>query len=64
MFHMETVIFWGVVVVLVLAARGFRVINQYERGVILTLGKYSGTRNPGLTWIFLGSRSSYAPTCA
>ena len=25
-----------------------RVINQYERGVILTLGKYSGTKNPGL----------------
>ncbi len=31
---------------------GLRVINQYERGVILTLGKYSGTRQPGLTWIF------------
>lgn len=31
---------------------GLRVINQYERGVILTLGKYSGTRNPGLIWIF------------
>ncbi len=31
---------------------GLRVINQYQRGVILTLGKYTGTRNPGLTWIF------------
>ena len=31
---------------------GIRVIDQYERGVILTLGKYSGTREPGLTWIF------------
>jgi len=30
---------------------GIRIINQYERGVILTLGKYTGTRNPGLTWI-------------
>ncbi|MGN1313174.1 MAG: SPFH domain-containing protein [Candidatus Nanosyncoccaceae bacterium] len=27
---------------------GFRVIRQYERGVVFTLGKYSGTRNPGL----------------
>ena len=30
---------------------GIRIINQYERGVILTLGRYTGTRNPGLTWI-------------
>lgn len=33
---------------------GLRVIDQYERGVLLTLGKYSGTREPGLTWIFPG----------
>ncbi len=31
---------------------GLRVINQYQRGVVLTLGKYTGTRNPGLTWLF------------
>ena len=33
---------------------GLRVVNQYERGVILTFGKYKGTRRPGLTWIFIG----------
>lgn len=33
---------------------GLRVVDQYERGVILTLGKYTGTREPGLTWIFIG----------
>src|SRR3989339_1557365 len=33
---------------------GLRVIDQYEKGVILTFGKYSGTRSPGLTWIFPG----------
>ncbi len=33
---------------------GLRVINQYERGIILTLGRYSNTRNAGLTWIFPG----------
>jgi len=33
---------------------GFRVVNQYDRGVVLTFGKYTGTRNPGLTWIFPG----------
>lgn len=33
---------------------GLRVINQYDRGVVLTLGKYTGTRGPGLTWILVG----------
>jgi len=30
------------------------VINQYERGVVLTLGKYTGTYTPGLRWILIG----------
>ncbi|MFH0891367.1 MAG: slipin family protein [Candidatus Falkowbacteria bacterium] len=33
---------------------GLRVIDQYERAVVLTLGKYTSTRQPGLTWIFIG----------
>ena len=33
---------------------GLRVVNQYERGVILTLGKYTGTYTPGLRWILIG----------
>jgi len=33
---------------------GLRVIDQYERGIVLTLGQYSGTRGPGLTWILVG----------
>ena len=33
---------------------GLRVVNEYERGVVLTLGKYTGTRAPGLRWILLG----------
>lgn len=33
---------------------GLRVINQYERGVVLTLGRYSGLKEPGLNWILLG----------
>jgi len=27
---------------------GIKIINQYERGVVLTLGRYSGMLNPGL----------------
>lgn len=41
-----------VLVILLLIAvfvlSGIKVINQYERGVILTLGKYTGMRDPGL----------------
>jgi len=33
---------------------GLRVVDQFERAVILTLGQYSGTRVPGLTWILVG----------
>jgi regulator of protease activity HflC (stomatin/prohibitin superfamily) len=29
-----------------------RQVNQYERGVVLTLGKYSGMRQPGISLIF------------
>jgi regulator of protease activity HflC (stomatin/prohibitin superfamily) len=32
----------------VLIASGIKVINQYERGVVLTLGKFTGIREPGL----------------
>lgn len=32
-----------------LLLRSIRVIPEYERGVIFTLGKFSGIRNPGLT---------------
>lgn len=39
---------------LLLLLLGLRVVDQYERGVVLTLGKYTGTRQPGLTWIFVG----------
>lgn len=37
-----------IVVVLLYVLSGIKVINQYERGVILTLGKFSGIREPGL----------------
>jgi len=44
-------IFILVLIVVGFIAKGFHVINQFERGVILTLGKYSGTKKPGLIWI-------------
>ncbi|MCL2002097.1 SPFH domain-containing protein [Candidatus Saccharibacteria bacterium] len=44
---MEFLLFLGVVVLVFLVA-GIKVVNQYERGVVLTLGKYSGMKGPGL----------------
>lgn len=38
----------GVIFILI---PGLKIVDQFERGVVLTFGKYTGTRNPGLTWI-------------
>ncbi|UMX47889.1 MAG: slipin family protein [Candidatus Nealsonbacteria bacterium DGGOD1a] len=45
-------IFVGLVLSVLLI--GLRVVDQYERALVLTLGQYSGTRSPGLTWILIG----------
>ena len=37
-----------ILILLFVILPGIRVINQYERGVVLTLGRYSGVKNPGL----------------
>ena len=29
---------------------GFRIVMQYEKGIIFTLGRYTSTRDPGLRW--------------
>lgn len=36
------------IIILVFILGGIKVINQYERGVVLTLGRFTGLRNPGL----------------
>ena len=36
------------VLVFIAMLSGIRVVNQYQRGVVLTLGKFSGVREPGL----------------
>jgi len=40
-------IFLLIVIVWVILS-GIKIVNQYERGVVLTLGKYTGIRQPGL----------------
>ena len=37
-----------IVALLVFVLSGIKVINQYQRGVVLTLGRFTGIREPGL----------------
>ena len=36
------------IAVIILILSGIKIVNQYERGVVLTLGKFTGIRQPGL----------------
>ncbi|MCA9301614.1 slipin family protein [Candidatus Nomurabacteria bacterium] len=38
-------------IILPILFSGIRIINQYERGIVFTLGKFSGIRSPGLNII-------------
>lgn len=40
-----------IIICIFILLTGIRIVNQYERGIILTLGKYTGTRSPGLNII-------------
>jgi regulator of protease activity HflC (stomatin/prohibitin superfamily) len=39
------------IIVLMFVLSGIKVVNQYERAVVLTLGKFTGIREPGLRLI-------------
>ena len=41
------IIFFAVIIVL----SSIRIINQYEKGLVFTLGKFTGIRNPGLNFV-------------
>jgi regulator of protease activity HflC (stomatin/prohibitin superfamily) len=45
---MDTFIVVLIVLALIFVFSGIKIINQYQRGIILTLGKYSYTMGPGL----------------
>jgi regulator of protease activity HflC (stomatin/prohibitin superfamily) len=36
------------IVVVIFILSGLKIVNQYERGVVLTLGRFTGLRQPGL----------------
>ena len=42
-------IFWIIIIAIGLfILSGLKVVNQYQRGIVLTLGKFTGVRQPGL----------------
>jgi regulator of protease activity HflC (stomatin/prohibitin superfamily) len=43
--------FIGIALVLALFLSGLRIAQEYQRGVVFRLGRYVGTRGPGLYWI-------------
>lgn len=45
---MDIFLIWVVIIVLAVVVSGIKIVNQYERGVVLTLGRFSGVRAPGL----------------
>jgi len=46
---MSTANLLTIIVVVILA--GFRIANEYERGVVFRLGRFRGIKGPGLYWI-------------
>lgn len=45
--------FFGLFILIsLMILRSIRLLYEYERGVIFTLGRYGGTREPGLTLVF------------
>ena len=48
---MEGLIVFLIFVVVCVIISGIRIINQYERGIVLRLGKYTKTLNPGVNII-------------
>lgn len=49
---MDFLIFQLIFLLFIVFIFGIRIVDQFERGVVLTFGKYSGTYLPGFRWIF------------
>jgi len=50
-FETFSIIFVAIPVLIVVVLLSIRIINQYERGVLFRLGRFSGVREPGLNFI-------------
>ena len=48
------IVFYIVIAVVVLALMCMRIMREYERAVVFTLGRFSGIKGPGMFFIFPG----------
>lgn len=48
---MSGLVFLLIIIVVFVVLPGFRVVQQYEKGVVFFLGKITDTKEPGLSWI-------------
>ncbi len=50
---MNNPVLWGIIILIVVLVPNFiRILQEWERGVILRLGRFVGVRGPGLVFIF------------
>jgi len=54
---MDTTTLTLIGIIIVYALSSLRVLRQYERGVVFTLGKFTGIREPGLRFVFVPFQS-------
>jgi regulator of protease activity HflC (stomatin/prohibitin superfamily) len=45
-------LYWLLIVVVLILFSSIRIINQYEKGVVFTLGRFTSVREPGLRIVF------------
>ncbi len=45
---MIAIVFFLLIILIAFLLSGIKIVKQYQRGVVLTLGKFSGVRSPGL----------------
>jgi regulator of protease activity HflC (stomatin/prohibitin superfamily) len=50
-FPMDYLLFPVLLILFIVFASGLRIAQEYQRGVVFRLGRYSGLRGPGLFWI-------------
>ena len=52
MISISTLILGSIFIVLLLAASSIRILREYERAVLFTLGRFTGVKGPGLILVF------------
>ena len=47
-----TIFFIIIIALIIVLIGGIKIVNQYQRGVVLTFGKFTGVRAPGFRFVF------------